>query len=189
MNMNVNSESDMYTRAVIDIETLATCPRAIVTEVAVVFTSRAMLRTRDFLWEISAFAGDQGDRRLCADTFHWWAERMKAGHEVPGLRSGMALGEFVDGFLDVWSRHAAPECEVWCQGTDFDVAILSDVLDSYGYDEPWKHRQVRDLRTLKAAAGWKRPDGRVTAHRALADAWEEMLDLRGILRDGNGGMP
>jgi hypothetical protein len=170
-----------FVRAVIDLETMATCPRAIVIEAAVVFTDAAMKKSRSFSWEISAFAGDQCDRRLCADTLGWWVDRMKAGHDIPGLRSGITLGSFVDEFLQTWHEQAAADCEVWCQGADFDVAILRDVFDSYGHAEPWQHRKVRDLRTLKEDRGWKRTEGRVTAHRALQDAIEEMQDLREIL--------
>lgn len=177
----MNADEKIYTRCVVDLETLATSPRAIVLEVGLVFLAPDLRMAKSYEWEVAAFDGGQADRVLDGDTLMWWAERLKNGHEIPGLRAGVPIGAMVDDFLTVWDRHATPDCEIWSQGTDFDVAILRDVLASYGYSEPWKHSLARDLRTAKAWGGWRRPDGRVVAHRALADAEAEAAELIALL--------
>ena len=49
---------------------------------------------------------------------------------------------------------------IWCQGTDFDIAILRNAFRSVtGKDAPWPHNDVRDSRTfIHALAALVRPD-------------------------------
>jgi hypothetical protein len=171
-----------HTHCVLDLETLAVCPRAMVIEIAVVFFTPGKQKGWRESMEIAPFAGgDQGDRVMDHDTLIWWAQRGKDGHPIPGMRSTNTLGDMVDWFLARWHAHAAPDCEIWSQGLAFDVAILTDILASYGHAPPWAYWNERCLRTLKKSLGWKKPEGRETAHRALADAMEEALDLEEIL--------
>ena len=167
-----------HTHCMLDLETLAVCPRAMVLEIGVVFFTPGVGKGWREAMEIAPFVGgDQGNRVMDHDTLLWWAKRGKAGHEIPGMRSEKTLGDMVDWFLRLWHAHAREDCEIWSQGLAFDVAILTDILDSYGYAPPWAYWNERCLRTLKKAVGWEKPEGRETAHRALPDAMEEVADL------------
>jgi hypothetical protein len=157
---------------VIDLETLATCPSARVTEIGAVFIDPITHAFGPRMeMEINPFDGDQDSRDICPETLLWWAQRNQDGHGFPGLTGGRSLGDMVDTFLAFYAAHAADDCRVWSQGTDFDLAILRDVFWDYGYTEPWQFRQARCLRTLAKELGIK-PAGK-TAHRALADAESE----------------
>jgi hypothetical protein len=162
----------MWPDLVIDLETLATCPSARVTEIGAVFIDPATRAIGPRMeMEINPFDGDQDSRDICPDTLLWWAQRNKDGHGFPGLKGGSSLGEMVQSFLAFYTAHAADGCRVWSQGTDFDLAILRDVLWDYGHPEPWQFRQARCLRTLAKELGLKH-EGKAT-HRALADAEAE----------------
>jgi hypothetical protein len=161
-----------WTDLVIDLETLATCPSARVTEIGAVFIDPAIhVLGPHMQMEINPFDGDQDSRDICPDTLLWWAQRNKDGHGFPGLKGGRSLGEMVAAFLDFYAANAAENCRVWSQGTDFDLAILRDVFWDYGHKEPWQFRQARCLRTLAKELGIKHAGK--TAHRALADAESE----------------
>ncbi len=57
---------------------------------------------------------------------------------------------------------------IWCQGTDFDIPIITNYLQVYGLTAPWKYSNVRDLRTLAALFPAQKPAG--ADHTAYADA-------------------
>lgn len=85
--------------------------------------------------------------------------------------------------LGTWlTASDADELKIWCQGTDFDIALLREAYRTvYGSEDrlPWTYRNVRDARTyfLEAAAFFApdepdpyeliKTDG--TKHDAVAD--------------------
>lgn len=120
------------------------------------------------------------------DTVEWWSKNKPANdyfkdvHYVQQIR--YALSDFV-GQMEEWCRATgADELIVWCQGTDFDIAIMREAFRRvFGSEDklPWKFKNVRDARTyfLEAARIFApkvenpydliKTDG--TQHHALAD--------------------
>lgn len=62
------------------------------------------------------------------------------------------------------------ESVIWCQGTDFDIPIITNLFRFYGNDLPWKYSNVRDARTLIKLMhpGYKSNPG-ANGHRAIED--------------------
>lgn len=86
------------------------------------------------------------------DTCKWWAdkkdyEKVRFIKEAQGLRE--VLGKLSTYIEDAISESKADGIRVWCQGTDFDIAILRNAYRAvYGNDvTPWKYDEVRCART------------------------------------------
>ncbi|MNC14359.1 hypothetical protein D3C75_621350 [compost metagenome] len=60
------------------------------------------------------------------------------------------------------------ELVIWCQGTDFDIPIITNFLKHYQYHLPWGYTNVRDIRTL--AALFPEVEYKKGNHTALEDA-------------------
>jgi len=58
---------------------------------------------------------------------------------------------------------------IWCQGPVFDIAILENLYEQYGWPTPWQFWQIADSRTLFKVHGDPRVKGKVGLHNALED--------------------
>lgn len=160
-----------YLNVMIDTETLSRRPSAAIIQIAAVpFNmdgSRATTKNGD---PLSAF-DEYVDATSCAmygmafdmETVEWWAKNTPANdcfkyklYDEP-LVIHVALDKFVAALVDWLQTSDADELKVWCQGTDFDIALMREafrIVKGSDLDIPWKYRNVRDARTyfLEAAA-------------------------------------
>lgn len=100
------------------------------------------------------------------DTIQWWNKQTSeakapftsiTGRDVPITTALNNLKTFIN---DIRAISTSRKILIWCQGTDFDAAILKTayytVLHS---DTPWQHTELRDSRTfIHGIAGLLRPD-------------------------------
>lgn len=151
----------------IDIETLATSSRSLVTQVALVpwrledpedREGRAM----NILWDhlpIQPQLSLIPPRDISASTLNFWINQSDEARaqlsesmgedfsELPAL-----LRHVVRGFNWMTENGTVPY-EIWARGPQFDIANLESLMKECGIEVPWRYDSVRDLRTLMAAAG------------------------------------
>lgn len=88
-------------------------------------------------------------------TVDWWSHRPK---EVKSqfdytMSISTCLYSFISFIDDVKKNNNAEVVRIWCQGTDFDIAILRNAFVAV-YNEreektiPWEYKNVRDARTF-----------------------------------------
>jgi hypothetical protein len=153
---------------VLDLETLAIDPRAVVTEIALV-----ELKTgATFNCIINPLEQQENGFVQNQETLSWHLKRdpsyaMKLAHN--GIK-GLSAAEKVVTFLREAKAISGKEPLIWCQGTDFDIPILNHFLGKYlgAGKNPWAYTNVRDIRTLAALF----PDVSYVKgnHTALSDA-------------------
>ena len=84
------------------------------------------------------------------ETVKWWSERSdeaKASILATPVLLASALEE-LSKWLDLLRSHFDCEVRIWCQGTDFDIPILTNAYRVCGLPLPWRHTDVRDARTF-----------------------------------------
>jgi len=166
-------------RAMLDIETLATTPDACIVSIgAVTFSTDADPLGEQLHISVSKASCREHGRRVDADTLDWWrGQPQEARHILQGGRTlGAALAELA-GFL-------ADVDEVWANSPAFDCVILESAYRAVGGAPPWEYNQRNDVRTLrKYSPTW--PDDREhegVAHDALDDARHQARCVADCLR-------
>ena len=159
--------------ACIDLETLATSADAVVLEIGcVMFDPATGELGPEFHAEVEMRAPDNRLRTIDAGTLCWWAGRMAAGADMPGMHGGVSLWQALQGLAGFMAETPrAEEFEVWAWGSDFDFGILRHAHDDAQLELPWRYSRQCDARSFCGKLGVKR-EGPVT-HQALADARQE----------------
>ena len=145
----------------LDIETLSTrSDAAIISIAAKVFTftdNPEIANTKDFTFNclVNASSCAMYGMHFDMETVRWWQERMNdaklpytslTGQDVPITK---ALGDFYIFVNQIRAMSPSGRILVWCQGTDFDIAILKTAFQNvFGYSEPWHRHELRDSRTF-----------------------------------------
>jgi len=171
-----------------DIETLHTGPRSIVTQVGMVFVPADDPET--ILKEVLVFLPidpqiaikrtfggktlffhmmqDEPTRRLMEESLGDDYEELPALLRHLSRQWSIVVGE------------DQTDCELWVRGSDFDVTNVGSLMDDCLVERPWRYDMVRDLRTLMAAAGIKKSDvfrdlNIFPEHQAIPDAKYQLL--------------
>ena len=111
--------------------------------------------------EVQPFVGHV-DLRTCVvegfdfdqETIKWWSERNDKAKEAVVKGEPLAIEDVLMHMLnyiyDMKVRYELTSICVWCQGMDFDIAILRNLCRKYGVDleEDIPHTQFRDCRTV-----------------------------------------
>lgn len=150
---------------VLDNETLALSPHAAITEIGVV----DLLSDEKFFALINPTEQTDGFVQD-PQAMNWHLQRdpnylINLVHN--GMRPDVAAGRLHNWLMEV-KRNTGKELVIWCQGTDFDIPIISNFLKHYQYHLPWGYTDVRDIRTL--AALFPRVDYKKGNHNAIEDA-------------------
>lgn len=165
----------------LDLETLATSPDAVVLSLGAVAFS-----TRDGVAPVQFYAvtrlDEQSERSIDPDTVSWW---MRQAQENPGATDVFeGPREPVDIALQRLTTYMntflTPDGGVWANGPDFDCVITKSLFTDLRMPVPWRHTQHRCFRTLRAMAkqlGITDAHLNITPnqqmHNALADAdWQ-----------------
>lgn len=149
-----------------DLETTALCPTAAVLAIGAVVWDRDGKSTPFFPDE---FATDyptsfsmlvELNRQFidgftfAQDTQEWWSQRsieaQRAMLDPADERHDIehVACEFIDWIKSTQQHYQADEVCLWCQGSDFDIAILRNICEKYGLVLPVKHTNFRDHRTF-----------------------------------------
>jgi len=169
------------TRAMLDIETLATTPDAAIVSIgAVTFSTDADPIDEEFHVSISTDSCREHGRRVERDTVDWWRRQPEGAQRI--LEGGRSLGAA----LAELARFLRNAGEVWAKGPAFDCVILESAYRALDCEvaAPWDYYQRRDVRTLrKVSTAW--PDDREhegTQHDALDDARHQARCVAECLR-------
>lgn len=162
---------------VLDAETLAIHPHAAITEIALV----DILTDATFNIVINPYEQqNQPGEPFKTDpqTVEWHLKRdpsylILLAHSGVRSSSGATL---LQQWLEVKKQETGQQLVIWCQGTDFDIPIITNFLNVFGYRPLWRHDDVRDIRTLaKLFPGVSYKKGN---HSALEDATLAAQHLR-----------
>ena len=140
-----------------DLETCATTANAAVMQVAAVAWDRYA--------NDNPFAVQNGGVTVEYPHYQWWARQSDAAKEA--VTDGLAepIREVFERFV-LWIQQTMRESKagsvnaqadsicLWCQGMDFDGAILRNICHKYDIELPFRYQQFRDCRSiiLEAAA-------------------------------------
>lgn len=185
---------------VIDTETLAKDPKALVVTLSAVRFDRLGSQipitvlddgklgwTGDNMLNLKLNVAEQllAGRSVDPDTIEWWNRQNHLARallvERPDLQMNikealMMLTEFISG------------AQVYCRGTDFDPPILASLFADFGMEIPWRYNEVRDVRTyIDALSGgtkgylsdWPKPTWFV-AHNSLHDCLRDAMQMQAL---------
>lgn len=166
----------------IDIETLAVTPDALVLSIgAVEFSVQGGVG--DTFYAVLGM-DEQATRRIDPGTLQWWMRQGPDAQEVllapsESVAAGLArLTAFV-------VRHASLNDGVWANGPDFDLVILQSLYRDYHMRTPWTHKQHRCYRTLRALAPTVSIADNMVLHNALSDAkWQAQYAIKALIAMG-----
>lgn len=153
----------------LDIETLATSPDAVVlTFGAIKFDpfNPSTPMSDGIYFRINVDEQIDLGRRVDQGTVAWWGTQSAEVREE-------ALGETdrasLEDFTKALNKFVVGATRIWAQGPVFDIVILENLYRQIGKPAPWQYYSIRDSRTLLKALGDDRKGGALL-HNALADA-------------------
>lgn len=159
----------------LDIESVGTKPGcAIVSLGAVSFNEHAVTNNK-FYTVFSIKSQLPHDLRMNPETLSWWMQQSGEAREALLAALDPTTVDLANGLdrFALWYRTQGFNA-VWANGASFDFAILTTAAQRVGREMPWKYRDERCYRTLRALC----PDVKCTAdagvaHNALADSiWQ-----------------
>jgi len=181
--------NNLQKHVMIDIETLACTPDAVILEIGAVAAATDTFGNQIGEIEVLASIGirpDQLDRRIDTETVRWWLSK-------PGdLRSVVLAGIVPLKDALVTLREAIREQDpatndeplpkIWANSPTFDLAILRHAFMQNSVLCPWTYRQECDYRTLRALLPEKMDTKPSEAHNAVSDARAQMKNMLAVLR-------
>ncbi len=130
----------------LDIETLATTPDAVVMSVGVVkFDPQSGTPYNKTLWRPDIDEQTERDRHVSDSTLEWWGRQADHIQEDAFSDEGRIP---VTEFMKELNRYCVGMDKIWCQGPQFDMLILENLYIQWGHHFGWQFWQVMDCRTL-----------------------------------------
>lgn len=167
------------TDVMIDLETLGTSSRAPILSIGAVLFSfdtpydEPVKKHQTFYRRINWDSAIEG-RKVDADTIKWWLKQGPEAKEEILEDTDNAISDVLWELSDWLPRDIRP----WGNGASFDISMLEDMYHQINYSDiiPWKHWNVRDMRTLvwlaESMTSWSKTDVAFEGdkHNALHDA-------------------
>jgi hypothetical protein len=172
----------------IDIETLATGPNAVILTIGALRfdpysddTGVDVHDMRHFYCRIDPGSFDYPEAEINEDTLAWWAKQ-------PQRIQDEAFGEGVDRLdvktaLDQLFSFCRPCDRIWANGPAFDIVIIESAAKRLGVQLPWNFWQIRDCRTMFRLMPER--DQRSNNHNALDDCYLQTIKLQKVLKHYN----
>ena len=130
----------------LDIETLATTPDAVVMSVGVVkFDPHTGTPYNKTLWRPDIDEQTERDRHVSESTLEWWSKLPQHIQDDAFSEEGRIP---VVEFMKELNRFCVGADKIWCQGPQFDMLILENLYIQWGHHFGWQFWQVMDCRTL-----------------------------------------
>ena len=172
----------MAIHAMIDLETLDTCPQATVTTIGgVKFNPYRDTEPRsEFYMRLDIDEQDRLGRTVNQDTLDWWAKQdPHIREEAFGEEDRVGLVHFLN-HLTKWMVGVDV---LWGHGYGFDVTMVEDLYRQMAIPIPWNFWQVRDGRTLISILPRDpRKDMQTDLHNALADCYYQAKCLQKVYK-------
>lgn len=162
----------------VDLETMGTGPNsAIIAVGAVRFDGNGV---SDRFYEVVDLQScvDLG-LKLDASTVIWWMDQSDAARGE-FKRTGDHISVVLQRFSK-WVANASGDPIVWGNGASFDNVILASAYGATGHIVPWKFRNDRCYRTVKALFQQVKAERIGTYHNAVNDAETQAVHLISML--------
>lgn len=165
----------------IDLETLDTSLKAVVTEIGIVVGDDQGNVIEKFRVYPDIQQQIDAGRTVSGSTILWWLKQSEEARANQYKARRISLESAREELLTFLSRHS--DCALYLgNAPSFDCNILGDFLGSD--EKPWGFWQERDVRTARMVVPEKdRAKSRV-AHDALDDAEVQYLDFVSFLKVG-----
>lgn len=174
----------------LDLETMGTRAGAVILSIGAVAFNEEGIATHKTPYQFHVHLDiiDQMAKGAHLDpkTVLWWLDQKKEAQQaiVDGQKSRKintytALSDFGN-----WFREMGGE-EIWGNGADFDLPLLSDMFQRFSVAVPWGYNKGRCCRTVMALAGVKMGHfgtKNALAHDALADAIYQASEVAAAMR-------
>lgn len=168
----------MQKHVMVDIETFGSRPGSVIASIgACIFYPDNLGVTQSaadhFYVNIDRDDSIRAGLKTDAATLKWWAERtpearaaLKDPEPIPAYEALMRFG--------TWLPH---DPFLWSHGATFDVVLIAEAYHILGFKSlPFKYWNVRDTRTIFAAASFTIPKARGGVHhKAIDDAINQAL--------------
>jgi len=175
------------TDVMVDIETLNTCPTAVVIAIGAVGFNRRDPEVP--MVELDIKMGTKGlrdeqvimGRTISKETVIWWKGQEPAAKKIfkqANVESVSEALEKLTAFLTGFNVNVL----IWGNGSDFDNTIVSTLYSSFGSEAPWKFWYNRCFRTFKGEHGHiaRPPEMKGVKHDAVDDARQQALYLQAM---------
>jgi len=172
----------MKKHLMVDLETLAVSPNAVVLSLgAVHFDPWSKGHLDEIYFRIDLDDQDKLGREIDPNTLDWWAKQdptvMEEAFNPKGrIRLEDAINQF---HKFAWGCDA-----FWSHGAVFDLIIIENIYRQLGKPAPWQYWQMRDTRTL-FDLGHDPEMPKESKHDALADAIRQSIGVQNIYRKMN----
>lgn len=167
----------MAKHLMVDMETIATSPNAVVLSLgAVHFDPWGNGITDQIYFRIDLDDQDKLGREIDQGTLDWWAKQdTKIMEEAFNPDDRVPLAEAMDRF----HKFAWGCSNFWSHGATFDLVILENIYRQLNKTPPWSFWQLRDTRTLfDLGHDADMPKGGL--HDALQDAIRQAIGVQTI---------
>lgn len=167
----------MAKHLMVDLETMAVTPRAVVLTLgAVHFNPYGMGYSDKLYLRFDLDDQDKLDREIDPNTLDWWSKQdPKIMEEAFSPDNRVPLVDAMDQFHKfAWGCDA-----FWAHGSLFDIAILEDLYRQLQKPVPWQYWQIRDTRTM-FDLGWDPDMPQASKHDALQDAIRQAAGVQNI---------
>jgi hypothetical protein len=167
----------MSKHLMIDLETMAVSPRAVVLSLGAVHFNPWGKGYGDKLYfRINIEDQDMLQREIDNNTLDWWAKQDPAiMEEAFGLEDRVPLIDAIDRFHKfAWGCNA-----FWSHGSTFDLMVIQDIYTQLNKPLPWNYWQLRDTRTL-FDLGVDPDMPACEKHNALQDAIRQAVGVQNV---------
>jgi hypothetical protein len=167
----------MAKHLMVDLETMAVTPRAVVLTLGAVHFNPYGNGYSDKLYlRFDLDDQDKLNREIDPNTLDWWAKQdPKVMEEAFSPDDRVPLQDAMDQFHKfAWGCDA-----FWAHGSLFDIAILEDLYRQLEKPVPWQYWQIRDTRTM-FDLGWDPDMPQASKHDALQDAIRQSVGVQNI---------
>ena len=167
----------MAKHLMVDLETMAVTPRAVVLTLGAVHFNPYGNGYGDKLYlRFDLDDQDKLNREIDPNTLDWWAKQdPKVMEEAFSPDDRVPLKDAMDQFHKfAWGCDA-----FWAHGSLFDIAILEDLYRQIEKPVPWQYWQIRDTRTI-FDLGWDPDMPQASKHDALQDAIRQSIGVQNI---------
>jgi hypothetical protein len=158
----------------IDLETLALDPKAIVFQAGVVVFDDNGEMPMSVRLDIDVLPQIMQGRSFDPETQKWWMEQDPESWRKNS--SGVSVNRLIDEMNSAFVIHDVKH--VWANSPSFDCVILRSLAKDFACDLKWDFRSEMDVRTLKSISGLlglPPEEKRETTHDALKDCIDQAL--------------
>jgi len=172
----------MARHLMVDLETLATSPDAVILTIGAVTFDPASNRIFDKLYHrVDIESCDRLGMTVNDDTVEWWSKQAAdVQTEAFAEDNRLPIEEVIEKF-----HKFAWNCDAfWSHGATFDLVILDCYYRKLNKTPPWNFWQIRDTRTL-FDLGYDPEMPKEGLHNALEDASRQAIGVQTIYKKLN----